>query len=143
MQSERLIETHEGLLKWQTELRSFHFRSLRGNMQINLSELTEEENKQANEVIHRYRRECGCRTGSYFMSFALVASIITYFFRGGTFSAIKLVTFGWLVGAMVIGAATGKLVGILNARISLIHLTEGILIKTSVNNRNKQLITNL
>jgi hypothetical protein len=111
---------------WRKTMRTFRFLSGTTTYRIDLPELTQDENQNISNLLNSYGNECGCNSGSFFMSFVFTATVLVFFFKGGTFSSIGFHQLGWLGGITFLGALTGKLFGLLQARWRIIRLTDNV-----------------
>ena len=121
-----IIDNFSSFNSWRHELRTFRITDSSETYRINLRELSAAENQQVSDLIKTYNNECGCKTGSFFMSLVFTITVISYFLTGGRFSLIEFKHILWLVGITLIAALTGKLVGLLQARWKLIKLSNEI-----------------
>lgn len=87
-----------------------------------LRDLPSERNRTISALANGYRSECGCSSGSFFLSAAVVASAPSYFLSGGHLSGIGLRHIAWLLAIAVTAALLGKLAGLVWARWQLIRL---------------------
>lgn len=109
--------------EWRKGLRAF--RSYEGTSIIfNLSELTEPENQNLNNLVKEYNNACGCQSGSFLMSITFFATIAWFFLSGGEFNAVGYKEILSLLGITLLAALFGKLLGLLAARWKLIKLAD-------------------
>lgn len=135
-----VIDTLTAFQDWRKTMRTFRFLGGTTTYSINLPELTPAENQNISNLLNSYGNECGCNSGSFFMSFAFTATVLVYFFKGGTFSSIDLNHLAWLGGFTFLGALTGKVFGLLQAKWRIIKLTDNVYKAVSRNQTVQTLI---
>lgn len=133
---EVVIDSHDAFNTWRKKLRTIPIIGSSKFYRMSLPELSESENQNISDLITAYHGECGCRTGSFFMSIAFCAPVVCYFVSGGTISTIHFQQIAGLGAITLLGALGGKLFGLLRARWKLIRLADSI--QDRVNTDNSQ-----
>lgn len=93
---------------------------------VQLPEFSDERNRSLSALANGYRTACGCASGGFFMSVAVVSGIAFYFMSGNTLSDINLPHFLSFVGITVLAALSGKLLGLFWARWRLLRLATSV-----------------
>lgn len=121
-----LIDNLTKFNQWRSRLRTFNYPGDLNRYQLELPELTPTENQNLSDLVNRYSSECGCNSGSIFMSLLFMLTVAAYFVTGGTISAIGFHQLGWLASITFGAAVTGKIFGLLRAKWSIISLTNQV-----------------
>jgi hypothetical protein len=91
-----------------------------------LPELSYEKNQSVSALANSYQKACGCASGGFFMSLTVVAIVVSYLVSGNHLSNINLRGVLSFMGAAVLAAIVGKLLGLLWARWRLFRLAADI-----------------
>jgi hypothetical protein len=121
-----LIDNTASFNDWRNELRKFRPGKASTLYSFNLAKLSSSENQHISMLVNSYNKECGCNSGSFFMTFILFITVTGYFITGGKFSSIGFHELGWLAGIIILAAITGKIFGLLRARWKLIKLSNNL-----------------
>jgi hypothetical protein len=121
-----LIFDIASLRMWERQLRAFTSRYSLPTVQFLLPGFSDLQNRSMSALAHDYRMECGCTSGSFFMSVTIIALLVSYFSSGGHFSGIHLAQVGSFLGITILSSLTGKLLGLLWARWQLLKLALSI-----------------
>lgn len=116
------IRDFESLQAWTQQLYSIVQPRNLSNVQFELRELSDEQNRSVSALANGWRTACGCASGSFLMSVTVVSLIANHFVSGGHFVDIGMRQVGTLVGMAIIAALVGKLIGLLWARWRLLRL---------------------
>ncbi|MDQ3746331.1 MAG: hypothetical protein M3444_18315 [Acidobacteriota bacterium] len=73
-------------------------------------------------LARSYRKACGCTSGSFFMSAAVVILLASYFGSGGHLSGITLTQVSAFFGITILCSLFGKLLGLIWARWRLLKM---------------------
>jgi hypothetical protein len=137
-----IIDNMASFSNWRDELRKFRPGSSSRLYSFNLANLSPAENQNISNLVNSYNKECGCNSGSFFMTFILFITVTGYFITGGKFSSIGFHELGWLAGIIILAAIAGKIFGLLRARWKLIRLSNNLNEKLPGVNQEKSIITN-
>jgi hypothetical protein len=137
-----IIDDFSSFNEWRNELRKFRPGSASKHFSFNLAKLPSSENEHLGKIVNSYNQECGCNSGSFFMTFVVLITVAGYFINGGKFSAIGFHQLGWLAGITILAAVTGKIFGLLRARWKLIKLSNNLNEKLTGVNPEKSIVTN-
>ena len=118
----RVIRDPASLLTWRQQLRTLTRTRDLPAVLFQLPELSFEQNRSMSALARGHQKACGCTSGSFFMSVAVVTSVVSYFVSGRHVSSINLSQIVSLVGITVLAALSGKLAGLLWARWRLLRL---------------------
>jgi hypothetical protein len=121
-----IIRNAASLHTWRQQVRTFTRTSSLPTVQLQLPELPSDLNQSMSALANEYQKECGCTSGSFFMSFTVVALIVSYFLSGGHLSGINLTHVISLVVITVFSTLSGKLLGLLWARWRLLKLATNL-----------------
>ncbi len=116
-----VIRDSASMVAWRRHLYALMPRDL-PPVTFQLPELSTEQNQTMSARVKRYEQDCGCTSGSFFMSAAVVASVIIYFRSGHRVTDIGVGQAISLLGIAVFAAFSGKLVGLIWARWRLIWI---------------------
>jgi hypothetical protein len=114
---------------FQTWRRQLHAITLTGNLPavlFQLPELSYEKNQGMSALATSYQKACGCASGGFFMSLTVAAIVVSYFVSGHHLSDINLRRVLSFIGAAVLAAVVGKLLGLFWARWRLLRLAANI-----------------
>lgn len=137
-----IIDDISSFDEWRKDLRKFRPGYASKHFSFNLAKLPPSENEHLSEIVNSYTQECGCNSGSFFMTFVVLITIAGYFITGGKFSAIGFNELGWLAGITILAAIAGKIFGLLRARWKLIKLSTNLYEKLIGGNPGKSIVTN-
>ncbi len=121
-----IINDHTSFKAWEKSLHKFSLNNETRSYAFNLPEYSFYENLSISTEVDYYANACGCKTGSFLMSFTFVATIANYFILGGAFSTLTVYHILSLIGITIAGALTGKAIGLLNAHWNLIKIARSI-----------------
>jgi hypothetical protein len=111
---------------WRRQLRAITLTGDMPAVSFQLPELSYEKNQSVSALASSYQKECGCASGGFFMSLTVVAIVVSYFVSGNHLSNINLRGVLSFLGAAVLAAVVGKLLGLLWARWRLLRLAADI-----------------
>lgn len=137
-----IIDNMASFSNWRDELRKFRPGSDSKQFSFNLANFSPSENQNISNLVNSYNKECGCNSGSFFMTFILFTTVTGYFITGGKFSSIGFHELGWLAGIIILAAIAGKIFGLLRARWKLIRLSNNLYKKLPGVGQEKSIITN-
>jgi hypothetical protein len=137
-----IIDDISSFNKWRTELRKFRPGGTSKHLSFNLAKLPSSENEHLSIIANSYNQECGCNSGSFFMTFVVFITVTGYFITGGKFSSIGFHELGWLAGITILAAIAGKIFGLLRARWKLIKLSNNLNEKLTGEKPEKSIVTN-
>ena len=81
---------------------------------LELSSLTREENEELSSKLNRFRNECGCSSGSYYMMAGIIIVLLGYFIGSLNFSWPGA---GYGVLIIFIFGMVGKTISLMIARL--------------------------
>jgi hypothetical protein len=114
------------LQAWQKQLSSFTRTSGLPTVSFQLPALSQEWNQSFSALADSYQNACGCTSGSFLMSLAVVAAVGWFFLSGGQLTGITLTNLIFLVLITVFAALLGKVAGLLWARWKLLKLASEV-----------------
>lgn len=126
MENTLVIRDLASLDLWRQQLRKITWSSNLPAVQFQLHEFSFEQNQSLSALAGSFQKACGCGSGSFLMSFTVVAVIVSYFLSGNRLSNINLRQVLSFVGITVLAALSGKLLGLLWARWRLLRLATGM-----------------
>ena len=85
-------------------------------------EFSDLQNRSMTALARSYQKECGCTSGSFFMSVTVMILLVFYFGSGGHLSGITFTQAGTFLGITVLCSLFGKLLGLFWARWRLLKL---------------------
>lgn len=130
---EVLIDNQSTFIEWSISIRKFRLENDFVTYNLELPELSPDENQMIGNQINRYNNACGCETGSLFMSLTLISIVAAYFISGGKFSTITFSQVIWGAGITLVAALAGKGIGLIFARWKLIKLSESLAQRLNIN----------
>jgi hypothetical protein len=107
---------------WRQRLRQLDWTWNLPPVQFQLPDFSVEQNETFSALAAGFQRACGCGSGSFLMSAAVVAMVAIFFLSGNGFSDISFWNVLTFVGIGVLAALLGKLLGLLWARWRLLRL---------------------
>lgn len=107
---------------WEKSLKRFDSRSDLKSYVFDMPEYSFYENLNITTEVDHYNSACGCKTGSFVMSMTFLVMICNFFISGGSFSQLTLYKILAFSGVVLLGALTGKMLGLLHARWNLIKI---------------------
>jgi hypothetical protein len=111
---------------WRRQLRAITLTGSLPTVLFQLPELSYEKNQSVSALASGYQKACGCASGGFFMSLTVVTIVVSYFVSGNHLSDINLRRVLSFIGAVVLAAVVGKLLGLFWARWRLLRLATGI-----------------
>ena len=114
------------LRMWKRQLRTFIPSSRLPTVRFLLPGFSDLQNRSLSALAHDYGMECGCKSGSLFMSVTIVGLLVFYFAFGGHLSGMHLAQVGFFLGVTVLNSLIGKLLGLLWARWQLVKLASNL-----------------
>ncbi len=121
-----VIPDFASLQTWRRQVRTVTLTSNLPAILFELPEFSSEQNRIYSALVNDYQKACGCKSGGFFMSAAVVAIVISYFASGGRLSDINLMHVVSFVGITVLATVFGKVLGLLWARWQLLRLATNI-----------------
>ena len=140
--TEVIIDNPASFAEWRKSIRKISVNNKPLNFVFRLNNFSETENQLISRQANTYHGECGCNSGSFFMTFMMFAAITVYFITGGRFNTIGLTDLAKLAGIVLLSAIAGKIFGLIRARWRLIKLAENIKTRLSEPHPDESLITN-
>lgn len=116
-----LIRDVASLVAWRRELRSPGRSKRLPPVELRLPELALEQNRCFSMVATGYQEACGCVAGRVFLIFAVIG-MIGYLVTRHRVVDLELRHGAALLAIAVLAAITGKLIGLLWARLRLMWL---------------------
>jgi branched-subunit amino acid transport protein len=116
----------ESLDLWRQQLRKIMSSRNLPVVQFQLQEFSFGQNQSFSALASSFQKACGCGSGSFLMSFTVVAVVVSYFVSGNRLSNINLRHVLSFVGITVLAALAGKLLGLLWARWRLLRLAASV-----------------
>ena len=110
------------LQMWRHKLRSNMWTRNLPTVQFQLPEFSYEQNNNLAALASGFQGACGCASGGFFMSVAVVATIGSYFMSGSRFANVNLPQVVSFLGITVLAALSGKILGLFWARWRLLRL---------------------
>ncbi len=110
------------LQMWKHQLVTLVRPSNLPDVQFQLQEFSYEQNQNLSVLADGFRKACGCTSSGLFMSIAAVATVVSYFMSGNHLSTINFANILSFLGIIVLAALSGKLLGLLWARLRLLKL---------------------
>lgn len=111
---------------WRQQLRKIMWSWNLPAVQFQLQEFSSEQNQSFSALAGSLQNACGCGSGSFFMSVAVVAMVVSYFLSGNLFSDISFTHVLTFLGITVLAALAGKLLGLFWARWRLLRLATSV-----------------
>jgi uncharacterized protein involved in propanediol utilization len=126
MENTLVIRDLASLDLWRQQLRKITWSWNLPAVQFQLQEFSLEQNQSFSALASGFQKACGCGSGSFLMSFTVVAILVSYFVSGNHLSNINLRNVLSFVGITVLAALSGKLLGLLWARWRLLRLATSV-----------------
>src|SRR4051794_33091535 len=123
----KVIKTYAELDDLQQHLRKFDVYHKGEKYKLQLSQLDSDENNRVTDILNTYSRRCGRDTKNFVMGIAFVSYVIYHFLAGGTFSSIAFSELFLLTACTILGAITGKLLGLIYVRWRMIKFVGKLL----------------
>jgi hypothetical protein len=90
--------------------------------QFAIPDLPASSNREASQLMSKYRDACGCFEGQVLMAITLISCIIHYFAGGRGISGFGLKDFALYIALFLGSALLGKMFGMLSARIRMVSV---------------------
>ena len=111
---------------WRRQLRSMMWSRNLPTVQFQFQEFSYEQNQSFAALTSNFQKACGCASGGFFMSVAVVAILVSYFVSGNHLSNVNLPHVLSFVGITVLATLCGKLLGLFWARWRLLRLATSV-----------------
>ncbi len=121
-----VIRDLASLYLWAQQLRNIMWSRNLPAAKFELQEFSCEQNQSFSALASGFQKACGCASGGFFMSVAVVVMVVSYFVSGNHLSNISLSNVLFFVGITVLAALSGKLLGLLWARWRMLRLAASV-----------------
>lgn len=121
-----VIDNQAAFEEWEKSLHRFNSNRDLKTYVFDIAEFSFYENLNISTEVDHYNAACGCKTGSFMMSLTVVTLICNFFISGGRFSEITFYQVLAFIGLTLLGALTGKMIGLLHAHWNLIKISRDI-----------------
>src|SRR5215204_4782316 len=107
--------------RWTLRLRRLDWSWNLPPVQFQFPDISVEQNETFSALAAGFQKACGCGSGSFLMSAAVVTMVAIFFLSGNGLSDISFWNVLTFVGIAVLAALGGKLLGLLWARWQLLR----------------------
>jgi hypothetical protein len=90
--------------------------------QFAIPDLPESSNREASQLMSKYRNACGCFAGHVLMGLTIISFIVHYLASGRGISGFGLKDFAVFIALFVGSALLGKMFGVLWARVRMVQV---------------------
>ena len=136
MESTFVIRDLSSVHQWTRRLRRLDWSWNLPLVQFQLQGFSVEQNAAFSALAADFQKACGCGSGSFLMSMAVVAMLVLFFVSGNGVYDISFRNVLSFVGITILAALAGKLLGLLWARWRLLRLARTL--RRAIANKNNE-----